>query len=78
MNTNFDSNESPLVATLKFVGQVVAVVLLVLLVGWGLMRIASWSAARHGGDAATAIDANQCDAPLCKRETVPRARERTT
>jgi len=60
MNTNLDANASPLVFTVKFVGQVVAVVLLVLLVGWGLMRIASWSAARHGGDAAAviAIDAN--------------------
>jgi flagellar biogenesis protein FliO len=52
---------------LKFVGQVVAVALLVLAVGWGLMRIASWSSAsREAADAvtiaatATASGANEC------------------
>ena len=53
MNANHDTSESLLLGALKFAGQVVAVALLVLAVGWGLMRIASWSASREAGDAVT-------------------------
>ena len=65
MNANHDTSESPLLGALKFVGQVVAVALLVLAVGWGLMRIGSWSSAsREAADAvtiaATASGANEC------------------
>jgi hypothetical protein len=63
MNANHDTSESPLLGALKFVGQVVAVALLVLAVGWGLMRIAAWSASREAADAvtiaATASSANE-------------------
>ena len=64
MNANHNTSESPLLGALKFVVQVVAVALLVLAVGWGLMRIASWSASREAGDAtvvaATDSSANEC------------------